>query len=63
MYRVRLAIYIATVPGCCDRTTPYCSLGNLRGNNQYVCMPGPAVTELVRNDMGVYVNAGIFVER
>jgi hypothetical protein len=63
MYRVRLAIHMASVPGCCDRTTPSCSLGNLRGNNQYVCMPESAVTEFVRNNMGVCVGAGIFAER
>jgi len=27
--------------------TPDCSAGNIGGNNQYVCMAGPAVTEVV----------------
>jgi hypothetical protein len=63
MYRARLAIHMATVPDCGDRTTPNCSLGNLHGNNQYFCVPGPAVTEFVQNDMGVYVEAGISAKK
>jgi hypothetical protein len=52
MYRVRLAIHVPNVPDCCDHTTADWSVGNLDGTNQYVCMAGPAVAEVVWRDMG-----------